>query len=303
MRKLYFLPLLLFLFLWLPKTQAQEYHQMLGDTVVWYETDIFEGISTEIYTTMGKDTIINFNKYSEIVHVSPYSDFIESFIFIREDTIAKKIYAKPYYTMYVDSEAVIYDFNLVAGDSVFVNGITENQIFPIAWYHVDSVGLFNTLIDTRKVFYLSGNVFGEEYKSVWVEGIGSLAGLTGNSIEVSYDFINCYYRNDNLIYETDWAVYYNDCYIIVGISDMKNAIEYKLSPNPFRDKININKTDNQLITIKIFDVYGHQLMQYKKNQNSFELDLNDLMSGVYIIQFIDNQNNCVTKKIIKTNYL
>jgi len=299
MKKLYYLSIILTFFLWLPKTQAQEYHPMLGDTVVWYETDIFEGITTDIYTTMGKDTIINFNKYREIVHVSPYSDYIEPFIFIREDTVEKKIYAKPYYTMYEDSEIVLYDFNLVAGDSIFVYTITDAFIDPIAWYHVDSVGLFNTLIDTRKVIYLSSNINGDEYKPVWVEGIGCLAGLTGNGGQVSYDFINCFIRNDTLIYKSDYAIYYNDCYIIVGISDMKNAIEYKLSPNPFRDKITISKTDSQLITIKIFDVYGHQLMQYKKNQNSFELDLNDLISGVYIIQFIDNQNNCVTKQIIK----
>jgi len=291
---------MLLLMFWLPKTQAQEYHQMLGDTVVWYETNIFEFTGTTIYTTMGDDTMVNNLLYRKIVQTVPYSnDYTFPYILLREDTETKKIYAKPYYTMYVDSEAVIYDFNLMPNDSFFVNGVDNSSICPIAWYHVDSVRLFNTLIDSRKVIYLSSNINGGEYKPVWVEGIGCLAGLTLNSIEVSYDFINCYIRNDTLIYESDYAIYFNECYLWVGVNDKNNLIEYEISPNPFNDKISINKSNNNYIIIELYDIYGKLLKKEIAQDNRTILYLSDLFSGLYIIRIIDTNRNIYTKKIIK----
>jgi len=299
MKKLYYLSIILTFFLWLPKTQAQEYHPMLGDTVVWYETDIFEGITTNIYTTMGDDTMVNNLLYRKIVQTEPYStDYTFPYILLREDTETKKIYAKPYHTEYVDSEVVIYDYNLLPGDSFFVYDV-NNTISPIAWYHVDSVGLFNTLIDTRKVFYLSSNINGYESKPVWVEGIGSLAGLTLNSIEVSYNFINCYIRNDSLIYESDYAIYYNNCDISVSINEADIYTDVKIEPNPIHSNLIVKKSNSNYIYIEIYDIFGRLLNKYYTNNIYFEIDVNNLISGIYIIKIRDKNNLNFTKKIIK----
>ncbi len=291
----------IFLFVFaLQLSQAQEYHQMLGDTVVWYQTSISNGTNTEIYTTMGDNIYANNLSYRLIVQKLPHNNnYVFLHILLREDTIEKKVYAKPYYTINIDTEFVLYDFSLNAGDSIFVCNVSPSYIYPISWYHVDSIGTYNTLIDTRKAMYLSSTIDGINYQPVWVEGIGCLAGLTKNDVQVSSDFTNCYIRNDSLIYESEFAIYYSNCDLYVGINDPQNQSEYTISPNPCSEKINFTKANNNTVTIELIDIYGQIMKQYKINNISTELDVSNLTSGVYILRIKDGKNKIFIKKIIK----
>jgi PKD repeat protein len=72
----------------------------------------------------------------------------------------------------------------------------------------------------------------------------------------------------------------------------------KISPNPFLDKIMIEKDNNERVEIVIFDVLGKELERLMIQDLKNELYLNHLASGTYILKIKQNTKEWV-QKIIK----
>jgi len=76
---------------------------------------------------------------------------------------------------------------------------------------------------------------------------------------------------------------------------------FKISPNPFDDILMIdNYKSLDINNIKVMDLHGKTVKIYTglDFRNKFELNLNDLSVGEYILR-IETNNIVVTQKIIK----
>jgi len=197
LKKMIFLVLLFFTaFLGSAKAQQKDhpYIPLLDTNKVWLESMLYEfGFInvTENYIGTKTDTLI----HNDTVYTILYEQ--NSIItLLREDTLTKKIYRRNFYNPFWDKEEILYDFSMQVGDSILM----ENH-----WYWVDSIKNFNIFGIERKVFYI--------YNIIWIEGIGSLAGILNTNripglIGMGGVELNCTYQNDILQYQSYWAGVY-----------------------------------------------------------------------------------------------
>ncbi|MBE9575090.1 T9SS type A sorting domain-containing protein [Flavobacterium proteolyticum] len=82
--------------------------------------------------------------------------------------------------------------------------------------------------------------------------------------------------------------------------DFDNSIEVIIFPNPVNDYLTI-MSEYQISKIELFNVNGKFIKQLKiiENLNNFNVDLGDLMNGIYFIKIYDNEGENTIKKIIK----
>ena len=78
-------------------------------------------------------------------------------------------------------------------------------------------------------------------------------------------------------------------------STVNNIIIY---PNPFNNTIIFDNMDNVKQVI-INNIMGQKMMTININTTQVTINTSDFNSGIYLINIIDNNNNVITKKIIK----
>lgn len=84
------------------------------------------------------------------------------------------------------------------------------------------------------------------------------------------------------------------CYDELGINDFNTAIKFFVSPNPGNGSFQIFNLDNHLIeNMKIYNALGQEI-KFNLTENGFEI--NNPISGIFIISFISN------KEIIRIKY-
>ncbi len=85
----------------------------------------------------------------------------------------------------------------------------------------------------------------------------------------------------------------------VSTADVKSE-NISISPNPFKDKINIQYDENMLrgdMEIEVFDIKG-KLVHFSRFQNDQNIELSKLPAGSYLL-IIRNQGQVISKKVIK----
>ncbi len=91
-----------------------------------------------------------------------------------------------------------------------------------------------------------------------------------------------YFCIDNLEYTT-------------GIKNNISDNKVNIYPNPAKDIININNSNNSVLSI--FDITGKQILCKKLNSNNSKINVSNLLSGVYFVK-IAKSNVVTTKKLI-----
>ena len=143
-------------------------------------------------------------------------------------------------------------------------------------------------------FYIERAADGINFSAIgFKEGNGN-----SNSV-INYEFydnsienINYYYRLKQIDY--DGAFEYSN--IIVINRNKKERKLISVYPNPFTDKININKSAEKLI-IEIYNAAGAKLLSKEINDNNYLMDFTqyNLSPGVYFI----NAHDGIKKEIVK----
>ena len=114
---------------------------------------------------------------------------------ISEDTIERKVYIQGNNETHI----LFYDFSMQEGDSIQAWNYGSQYL----WYYLDSIRTADIAGKLRKIFYLHNS-----YETVvWVEGIGSLAGLLKPGIEQSLEYwgageLLCMEQNEEFIYKS-----------------------------------------------------------------------------------------------------
>ncbi len=94
---------------------------------------------------------------------------------------------------------------------------------------------------------------------------------------------------------------YGGCYAseITSVQNIPNRVEMVVLPNPSKDRIfvHLSSDNGKANDFSILDVSGKSFALPKQAVNSywFEIDINELPSGVYIIKFSDNEKYGVSR--------
>ena len=79
-----------------------------------------------------------------------------------------------------------------------------------------------------------------------------------------------------------------------GITSNNNIqlsdIEFKVSPNPANDFLEINFSDQESGYISMFDMSGKEIFQSKIERNNLTISTRDLTDGFYTIVYTDGSN-------------
>jgi Secretion system C-terminal sorting domain/Divergent InlB B-repeat domain/CARDB len=81
-----------------------------------------------------------------------------------------------------------------------------------------------------------------------------------------------------------------------GIDDISN--NFKVYPNPFSDKIAIEGIEDNC-NVKIYNIAGQLILYIPSLNKSDKIDTHSLENGVYLMKITDNNNQQITKQIIK----
>lgn len=299
MKKLYFL-ILLFIVCCSNSSFAQ-YQSVFGSTQTsWnvYSQDFSGDIMDSLVVCC--DTVINGKSYKTVdnykfcVGCNPNPILFSKVLFLREDTSVGKVWQiTPSDTI---NEKLIMNLSLTLTDSFEV---LTNQFF-----NVDSIYIKNG----KKYIRLVGPLYTSSYdeKYTMIEGVGTNIGVgvdffyggPGNSL-----YLLCSYKDNNLEYQNTHPMYNGYCFLLTGINENENNIKINVYPNPSRDELTIEYTNdfsNNFI-IKIYNTNGKfELIKELNHLNKATINTHSLPVGIYLITLQDNEKTITIQKWIKT---
>lgn len=93
---------------------------------------------------------------------------------------------------------------------------------------------------------------------------------------------------------------FNTCdQCLVGIEELESLNRVEVYPNPVVGDINIVFENSGQYSIRLLDVTGKVILSTEVNAAQTSISSENLLSGMYFIQITDNDNNTVTRKIVK----
>ena len=264
-----------------------DYIPMLDTTNIWYMAELVEFGDYYVYNYRLGDTFIYGERmYYEILEDAPYQA-------ISEDTLEKKIYIQGNY----GSHILFYDFSLEEGDSIY----SFNQH---VWFYLDTVKNITIYSVIRKFYYFSYG--GGNDGAIWVEGIGSLAGLlkpwTWPTLQSTWDGeLLCVEQNEEFIFKSpngeEWGCQLE---LFLDIETQKKEYNIILYPNPVSNTsvLEFYNPKQELFIIEIYDILGNKVFREQSKSNKFYINKNNFKQGIYTYKLINNNQIIHTNKII-----
>jgi len=168
-------------------------------------------------------------------------------------------------------EQLIYDFNLIEGDT---------------FHYLETPSYYNFVVETVDTFTLLDGQFRkhwalrpitwhdpvqEELWIHWIEGIGNKDGLLTNGLpwtaDAEWSTVLCVQWMDTLIYDNpDYAT----CWLMSTSTIEESNTDIKAIPNPARETISFTNLNEVPEQIQIFDCSGH--LVYKGVESQIDLD-------------------------------
>jgi hypothetical protein len=309
------------------------------DTVCWQHFSCQTGLGGPIPTNPQNlydqsvcvlDTItLNTFKYRKVYTFTYYIfnyNYKNLLGYMREDTIAKKIYFRESSTV---PELLIYDFSKNVGDSVLLT--FPNSTSYSGYYKVDSIKLRNERCGLRRHFYLRKhtNNLSPLYKYLdHIESIGCRTHLLYNYnidnyfMECSYPTqscphpwslgISCKYNDLIKQYQTcayaNYPVTWNkidSCnfrYYAVGIRENSRSGLVKISPNPANSLLKIERQEEVRGKLEIYitDITGRALIKniHEPDEKEILINTHELNPGVYFLRIESSAGIYVNEFII-----
>ncbi len=207
---------------------------------------------------------------------------------IRDDTIKKQVFYIPTGN---SEEELIYDFTLESGDTLF-SYLNWNQ--PLIVDFIDSV-VISSEYHKRIVF--------QYYEAEIIEGIGSRTGLLEELIAFERGSYLCglYIGNTFIFPENPCNLSATDTCLTSNIEFQVNDSEFSIFPNPTINQLQI-KTSSELLLgkprLKIISTSGKIYKSLTLTNEITKIDLNDFMTGFYIVRIITENKIVLNKKLI-----
>ena len=262
--------------------QGQEYLPIAQKGNEWHtlSTTLF-GYSNYVNWCSG-DTIIGDVRYMKIMGTLN-DGYPHLFTVLREED--GKVWKRHLNT---SEETLLYDFTASVGDTLCFGE-------PGASFVLDSISMVQIGGVDRRKFW-----FGLEYdglgnpraKETWVEGVGSDFGLLWSGYYGVYDgwhCLLCFHQYGELVWQNPE---YNTCsYPYDAVEENKDS-EISVYPNPVRDRVVIEG-----IEVAEVDVYNALGQLVKTVQNTNEINVSDLMEGIYLLRITAADGKCYTNRV------
>jgi hypothetical protein len=193
-------------------------------------------------------------------------------------------------------EYLLYDFGMNVNDTAVMYWCQN----PNCEVHVriDSIATQHIAGSERKVFYVSSKDMYSDWiwLNTWVEGIGAMEGLLYSCHVVSAGGITlhellCYHEDGELVWQNP---IYNTCLIdnYDGIQDNTVGFSVQVYPNPAKDKVVIEGIEAS--EVQVYNALGQMV---KTVQNANEINVSDLMGGVYLLRITAADGKCYTNRV------
>ena len=253
---------------------TKEYYPLIpesGERQWDIRRDFIWGESDYLICWFGDDIELDGVMYRTILGIldNPYHSGVIGAL--REED--KKVYARWWSSglQYYREEVLYYDFGLQVGDWFSVGD--EDEPWYIMVESIDEVTMDDGSVRNAIVF---NEGWGDE-KETWIEGIGSLAGVTHrydpNLFGSYFSHLQCYFEDDNLVW-TD-----GECWDGV---DETAAEQVSVYPNPANDKVVIEGIE--VAEMQIYNTFGQVV---KTEQGTNEINVSGLAEGVYLLRITD----------------
>ena len=208
----------------------------------------------------------------------------------------KKVYARWWSSgfQYYREEVLYYDFGLQVGDWFSVGD--EDEPWYIMVESIDEVTMGDGSVRNAIVF---NEGWGDE-KETWIEGIGSLAGVTHrydpNLFGSYFSHLQCYFEDDDLV----WTG--GECWDDVEevgpstpstSSGTEGSGALIIFPNPSSETVHIEGIE--VAEVQVFNSLG-QLLQTIKGTNV--INVSDLPKGISMLHITDACGNKQWAKVV-----
>lgn len=295
---------------------------MLSDSTTFYYVSCFERCVTKTLIASG-DTNISSVKFKFLYGFEDTTKNYFRIGLIREDTLNRKVFYRKFLikksnTLFsfdsLSSEFVLYDFNLVKGDSIFLLDTRllelnyySNQVDTLGYYKVDTVYTITSKNISRRTIHLENKKLNDGIsKGImdWSEGLGAL-----NQGYIAYngaDWLHCKFDNEKYVYT---SMPNNAYYFIDELCDSScsctgigynELIENKLriTQDKLFNYIAIESDLEENVRCNIYNSSGQQVSSRYQRIPS-QIEIKALSSGIYILEIL--KSNCVSRfKFIKS---
>ena len=194
----------------------------------------------------------------------------------------------------------IFEYNEAPNKYYLVNAPAKDSTTTAAVATSSISGNFNTAISATET-YTVNNTAGSSY--VWDAGQGTITSGQGtNQIQVTWP--SSVGNSDLKVVETNASgcegdtVIQNVLYGSVGIESFNLNNSISIAPNPTDGRTTVSVVGlEQSFDIIIYDLVGKKVIEERRLNNSYEVDLSNHNKGTYIIQIISG-NKSATKRLI-----
>jgi hypothetical protein len=83
---------------------------------------------------------------------------------------------------------------------------------------------------------------------------------------------------------------------VTAVNDLSNEFTANLYPNPATDVVNIN-TNFVISNIKVINYVGQVIFENNPEQEDFQINTSNLVSGMYFVQIESNEGYVITKRL------
>ncbi len=242
-----------------------------------------DSIMTSTIVAAG-DTNINSNNYKIITGLGG---------FLREDTLSGKVW---FYDISYGTEFLVMDLSLTDGEFFL---IYDAYGVPTS-FQVDSSYYVNGLLHLRLTALSS--MCGYHEKITFITGSGPSAGFNYQRKSDGFSvptYMLCHYKNGIKVTGND--LFNDTCYMFeVGIAEnLIDINKINIFPNPAADMINVDIKNNDNCLLEIYNVMGIlEKTEIITNQYK-QIDIRDLMEGIYVITARTKDNTSYQRLIIQ----
>ena len=314
MKKSFLFSLVISAFCFTANAQTNVYHPFPDTNAIWAWRywDLYSYPAGEVRNGMRGDTIINGKNYKKIYSIRdttitdlPYAPSTY-YAAIREQN--KRIYT----VIDTSKEQLLYDFNLLVGDTITYHyslGIQGIDTFSRVVTAIDSILLLDGKY--RKRWSLASSI-NCSFSDIVVEGVGSVLIYDSQGLFTplyNYDCtcstvsqFTCFKNNDTTLYVGNTLCNKCFCSLLTGIDNVEDKqTQINISPNPSNGKF-ILKMDNGQLSINnyqlsIYNVMGEKVKEATINTQSTIVNLNS-PSGIYFYQIKDKEQIIGNGKLI-----
>lgn len=299
---------------------AQNYHPFPTRNAMWTEMYFnpypYEYSEFHSFALKDNDTTINGKRYHKLYH-SMDTTFTEADLCgaIREEN--KKIYyysivslsfpnsgssINSYMTIESKKEVILCDFSLNIGDTLKSDSIRLVLNSEMVVEKIDSIVLGS---EYRKIYTFAYPDLTPHLVipwAQWVEGIGHLRGLLFKIGDVPtnglWNDLICFKEGNSWLYH--YSDKYTDCfYKTDAVIKIPNESDITIAPNPIYESATVNFKENHYKKLLMLDLLGRNVREYNlEGRSSLIIHREGLVSGVYILSFLDNNGEITSSKVI-----